>query len=458
LAKKSDLPSGANFSPNEVELAEVLEFAHAHGGNRKAVELEIQKKYYDPKPNTPAKQKPKLAYNVANGMEKYGVINNDGSLTPLGDELYKLRGNSAKLHEAFARHILVNLQGSVLLECVRDMRASGEKLDLVNIRRVLVSDWNTYTTSANKTISLMRLWLDKAGITSKTWTINEKRRKEVLGLTDPEIAALVDLTPEQRAVLKTLAEIGVTVDSSKLRRATEKAYTIFLNEKNFPKVLNPLATAGFLSFKPAGGGSAPVTPLPKLLKDVTIPLIDQYGKGLPPKLRALLTQPLAEIVKELDSPSKYTKGLALEALGVKVMRSVGLDYRETRFRPTSGGRFEVDLLFDSQRLAYSRWQIQCKNTSSVDLDDVAKEVGLVYRLLSNVIVVLTRGKIGSEARRYAVDVMLKTSLAIVLIDGDDVKQIVDDPLAIYDVLDREASFAMSVKPLEATAPPSTTAP
>src|SRR5690348_10855292 len=121
MARRSDLPSGANFSPNEVELAEVLEFAHANGGNRKAVESAIQERYYEPKTETPADQKPKLAYNVANGMEKYGVINNDGSLTPLGNELYKLRGNSAKLHEAFARHILVNLKGSVLLECIRDM-------------------------------------------------------------------------------------------------------------------------------------------------------------------------------------------------------------------------------------------------------------------------------------------------------------------------------------------------
>ena len=85
-------------------------------------------------------------------------------------------------------------------------------------------------------------------------------------------------------------------------------------------------------------------------------------------------------------------------------------------------------MFDSTRLAYSRWQIQCKNTAAVDLDDVAKEVGLVYRLLSNVIVIIT---VGNEARGYAVDVMQKTGLAIVLIDGEDVKRILKYPLAIY---------------------------
>src|SRR4051794_26403511 len=118
--RKSDIPSGANFSPNEVELAEVLGFAKTHGGDRKAFEAAIRAKYYDPKPKTPPSQKPKLAYNVANGMEKYLIINSDGTLTALGEELYELRANRAKLHERFARHILLNLNGSLLLDCIRD--------------------------------------------------------------------------------------------------------------------------------------------------------------------------------------------------------------------------------------------------------------------------------------------------------------------------------------------------
>lgn len=350
------------------------------------------------------------------------------------------------MHERLAKHILLELGGAILLDCVRDMRAAGDKLDLTTIRRALL-DRGIYTASANKSISLMRLWLDEAGITTRSWTIDDARYCEVLGIAELDLDALADRTPEERAVLKVLAETGVTVDSSKLRVAVERAYGVSLNEKTFPKVLNPLVAAGFIKFKAAGGSSSPVTPEPALLRDVTIPLIEQYGKGLPKRLRELLQRPLPEIVKELDDPSTHVKGLALEALAFKIMRSVGLSYRDTRYRPKSGGRFEVDLLFDSTRLAYSRWQIQCKNTQAVDLDDVAKEVGLVYRLLSNVIVIITRGTIGNEARGYAVDVMQKTSLAIVLIDGDDVKRIIKDPLAVYRFLEREADFAMTVKPL-----------
>jgi site-specific DNA-methyltransferase (cytosine-N4-specific) len=43
--------------------------------------------------------------------------------------------------------------------------------------------------------------------------------------------------------------------------------------------------------------------------------------------------------------------------------------------PTAKMVTEVDFIFRSQRLVFSRWQVQCKNTAKVSLDDVAKEVG-----------------------------------------------------------------------------------
>lgn len=447
MTKKSDIPFAGNFSPREVELAEVIGFAGKASGDRSALELAIRKRYYE-RPTTKPPQRLKLAYNVALGMQKYGLIEKNGMLTSLGSELLELSGKPVDMHRRFARHILVEMPGALLLDTVRDMRAAGEPTSLNDIRKALL-DRGMHTSTANKSISLMRLWLDEAKVTTKAWGIDEIVYREVLGISEPELAALVGLTNEERAILKVLAELGTSVDSSKLRVAVEKAHAIRLNEKGFAKTLKPLVELGLIDFKPAGGKSAPVKPEPLLLKEVTIPLIEQYGAGLPAKLRVLLRRPLAEIVKSLDSSSGYDKGLALEALAFKMMRSIGLDYRETRFRPKKG-RFEVDLLFDSERLGYSRWQIQCKNTTRVGIEDVAKEVGLVYRLLSDVIVIITRGRIGEEARRFAADVMGKTSLAIVLIDRDDVDRIVADPLSIYDVLTREAAFASSLKRLDAT--------
>jgi hypothetical protein len=96
---------------------------------------------------------------------------------------------------------------------------------------------------------------------------------------------------------------------------------------------------------------------------------------------------------------------------------------------------------------FSRWQIQCKNTSQVHLDDVAKEVGLANFLKSNVIVIVTTGKIGSTARYFARKTMQETNLSIVMIDGADIQKIRDKPYAIIDIMEREAKQAMQLKPL-----------
>jgi hypothetical protein len=97
---------------------------------------------------------------------------------------------------------------------------------------------------------------------------------------------------------------------------------------------------------------------------------------------------------------------------------------------------------------FSRWQIQCKNTASVSLDDVAKEVGLTHFLKSNVIVMVSTGQIGSTARQYANKIMTDSNLAIVMIDRADMEEIVKNPTCFIDVLYREAKHAMTLKKLD----------
>ena len=97
---------------------------------------------------------------------------------------------------------------------------------------------------------------------------------------------------------------------------------------------------------------------------------------------------------------------------------------------------------------FSRWQVQCKNSAHVSLDDVAKEVGLTHMLKSNVIVIAGTGEIGPAARKYANKVMTDSNLCLVLLDGSDISAIEKNPSAIVDVFNREAAHAMQLKALE----------
>jgi site-specific DNA-methyltransferase (cytosine-N4-specific) len=278
-----------------------------------------------------------------------------------------------------------------------------------------------------------------------------------MGITPNELDALAVLSPEQRAYLKTLMNMGGAgpYPSNEIEKLAATTYGIRYNEKNLPKsVLYPLKEKSYISLergtRQEGRGAKPfmVRPTSKLAAEIFVPLLDQIEKMTGSDLRPLLRKPLADILEELDSEDKHIAGLALEALAFKLMRLVDLDYVATRLRGAATGGAEVDLIFESTRLVFSRWQIQCKNTARVSLDDVAKEVGLTHLLKSNVVVIVSTGKIGPEARKYANKIMTDSNLCVVMIDRDDIMGIQDNPASIVEVFGREAERAMEIKRLE----------
>lgn len=75
-------------------------------------------------------------------------------------------------------------------------------------------------------------------------------------------------------------------------------------------------------------------------------------------------------------------------------------------------------------------------------------MGLTHTLKSNVIVMVSTGEIGPEARRYANKIMQDSNLCIIMIDRTDIQAIKGNPAAIVNVLNREARHAMKLKELD----------
>lgn len=459
MSEKSDLPFGSEFSPSQIELSRVLELVHASEGDWHALEAAILKEYFSghAKNSTGSHatyNRGKLANNCKLGMIAYGIIDRGGSFTEFGKRLYGVRKDDAKLYEELARHILLNLKGMALIRCIFEMTAAGEEVNLTTLREGLAARGVHYPPGG-KHPSIMRLWLEKAGvIVGSRWQVNEQRVRDIVGSTTEEFAALARFTQEQRAFLLALVNTGKTEPqpANEIARLASTTYGVKYPEKSLPKlVLNALMEAGYITAKKTteGRGAKPflVTPTEKLKADVVGPMLGQLKDQIDPKLLDLLAKPLQTILEELHSKDRYIAGLALEALAFKLMRIVGMEYVATRLRASATGGAEVDLIFHSARLVYSRWQVQCKNTSRVSLDDVAKEVGLTNFLKSNVVVVATTGEIGAEARRYANKVMSDSNLCIVMVDSADLKQITLSPPAIVDVFNREARHAMALKTL-----------
>jgi len=451
--QKSDLPFGSEFSPSNIDLKTVLEFAAKYGGDNAAFEGAIHDAFFSEKkfPETSEYNRRKRANNTNLGMRAYGIVDHEANLSVVGKELYDLRDKPAELHDRLAKHILLNLHGTTLIQTIQDMQAAGEDVNLNSLRAAL-EDRGVHFPRGGKHASMMRLWLEKAGVFAGGWRVDEARLQEVRGVGTEELEALAKLNSGQRFFLRTLLNLAATgmTPASEVEKMATATYGFKYNEKGLAKdILYPLEKTGYLAIEKTTRAKSPnIQPTEKLLKEVFEPLLIQLEKQTTEDLRPLLRKPLVEIVKEIGSTNKHTKGLALEALAFKLMRLVDLDYVTTRLRGAATGGAEVDVIFESARLVFSRWQVQCKNTGTVSLDDVAKEVGLTHFLKSNVIVIVSTGDVGQEARRYANKIMRDSNLAIVMVDRGDIEAIMKSPVKILDVLTREAKHAMKLKALE----------
>jgi Restriction endonuclease len=458
---RSDLPFGSEFSPSQIGLPDLLEITEAHQGDPRSLEAAILDKYFTSHAAAPADEdhktynRGKLANNSKLGMIAYGIIDREARFTDFGLKLYGLRGDENALYEELARHILLNLRGMTFVQCLQDMVAAGEEITLDTLREAL-GERGVHFPRGGKHPSMMRLWLAKAGvIVGSRWQVDPIRLRTVLGVDPEEFPAIAKFTKQQRAFLLALANSGVTTPqpANEIARLAAATYGVRFPDKSLPKeVLNALQDAGYIKATKTttGRGAKPflVSPTSKVKTDILGPLLDQLKNQVDSKLLNLLTKPLADILSEIKSKDRYVAGLALEALAFKLMRSLAMDYVATRLRASSTGGAEIDLIFQSARLVYSRWQVQCKNTARVSLDDVAKEVGLTHFLKSTVIVIVTTGEIGTEARRYSNRIMSDSNLAIVMIDRSDLEAITANAAYLVDAFRREAEHAMTLKKID----------
>jgi hypothetical protein len=455
---KSDLPNASQFSPVQTPLPELLRIVRAHEPDRKAISQAILQAFFSGRGDRTTWDW-KLADNTIIAMSQYGLLNKPkgdqthASLTDLGQSLAEKasQGDDRELYDEFSRHILLNLRGLEVVACIDDLIASGQtptKALLVKELRYRGIYHPPNGTHANG----MRQWFEAAGLVRKGgWEVNKDRLHEILGVDMDTLTSYGSLTKEQRDFARAFARLNV--DRALSNEVAQYATNLFGTE--FPEgglpqsVLFALQEVGLIEYEKTttGRGAKPyvVYTTDALRNNFIEPILVALEQSAGLQYRTLIRMKYDDILANLNSESTHEKGIALEALAFFLARLLGLEFVQWRLRSNKTGGGELDVIMESARLVFSRWQIQCKNARVADLEDVAKEVGLAQVIKANVILIVTTGRIGPAARQFADQVMKETNLYVALLNGEQLKRLSANPAEIADMMNAQAEGSMTIK-------------
>jgi site-specific DNA-methyltransferase (cytosine-N4-specific) len=453
---------GDQFEQGKTPLLELLILARDHEPNLGEFEEAIRTRYFPG--HGSAHNSRTMAMNCRLSMNAYGLINVERksrtyNMTELGRELLEAgQRTEAEMFRGFALHILTKLPGLTLLRLIETIRARGEQVTLEYLGEEL-NDIGLKISPSSTYISTMVSWLARANVMlDRGYEVNWDVVYDLLKVDADLIDKMYVLLPEQKFFMLSMLNLDVQdwMSSAKVAEHTRSIYSIRLTTKNLVKdILEPLVEAGLIEARKTTGGRGAkpheVRLTDKSRNDLLAPMLNNLAE-LTEMTSAELNRTFEDIVAELDHPDKHVRGKALELFSVWIVRLLGLRFSKWRaknFKETGGG--EVDVMAASDRVVYSRWQIQCKNTKSkVDVDIVAKEVGLTFITRADVVMFVTTGECTANAVNYANQVTEVSRYYVILLDGNDIARIVEDRARIIEILNIKARRVFAKRELGMT--------
>lgn len=419
------MPFGKQFSPKQVEFPELLDLAARNQGDCPSLEEAILARYFGHRPTS----QPTLAMNTRLSMQQYGLLEKDCTFTDIGTELHSQRTGPEDLYRRFAHHILLRCYGNQLLQAIRILRDRGLPITAPSLAEQLDRMGVEPGGRSGEKLNPMRLWLEKAGVFTRDWELDERRVEEVLGLDSQSMDSLSALTSEQRAFLQALARVPSSEaphSSNEIARVAEHQSSVRYDRKQLPKkVLFPLKEAGFLTVTKttSGRGAKPylVSGTEKLVREVVAPALAALETVAGPIDPTSLRRPLRDLLADVRDTSLGTdpRGKALEGVALQLLFGLKLEFTGWRKRANETGGAEVDLTAVQSNGRYAVWQIQCKVSALPGREPVDREVGVAQSVRSNVLAFVSAGTIGRAPRSAAENYMRTLGLNIIFIDGAD---------------------------------------
>src|SRR5439155_21590137 len=407
----------------------------------------------------------KLAGNTLIALRAHGIITAGGAdLTDFGKQLVSMRGSEDQAHRLMAKHILVDLDGMGIVETLREMKRADLKISLTTLPDELRQ--RGYQVSDNSSdLSSVLSWLREAKLLTE-YDVNETEYASLVGTQPALVDAMKGLTREQIAFLRAIVALNID-DWSPYNAVCKHAEDLYPGEVRYnwkevvSTVLKPLTDAGLIELRKKvkedketlegrGGKAADIKPTERFEQQIAEPILRAlYRSAGFAEIREIRAKSLAQIVESIEKSTDQNKrARALEWLAIRLCQMLDLDFlgwRETDIEIAGGG--EVDALLHSTRLIYSRWQLQCK-IGAVTAAAVAKEGGMNEVVLANVILVVGTKKATRGAETFRRQIITKSSLNIIFLDGPLLEKIIRDNACLVEILREQAQDAMRLKPKE----------
>ena len=467
---KPKLPNMNEFSPGQLgtskdpaKLADVLAVVSANQGDRGRLKDALVANFSISR-TTDAVQRLNRANNVLIGMSQCQLFDlGTNQLTEFGSRLAGV-ASDAEQNREFARHLLTTCHGLDLYDVVEVIRARGDTVGLQTIREELRARGFHVTENENNP-SKIRMWMEPSGVVDKDWNFSDAVLQKLTGASGDVHSEWRSLTRAQRALLLKLKELSPTtpdwVDLALVKELCELEYgrSIFPEGHLRRLVIDPLVDSDWIAAEgkgKRGGNAGRIKVLPKL-DGISIPMPVDAETGIPVDLRAKLATPLTEILADLELPNiaanNHKRGIALELLALRLVTEIGLSPVAFRLRGHETGGGEVDLVANGVHLHYSRWLIQCKNSGTVNLSALAKEIGMAVMLRGHVVALITTGIFASSVKEHARQVEEVGQLQVVLLDKNSLRNYRDKgATAIIDELRAQAEEVLSIKQFQAKSP------
>jgi len=443
ITKDKTLPSANEFTPNIINLDFVLRSADEAIDRRSFIET-IRNEYFSKNAQAKTdlterlKSQQKLAGNVLIGLRNYKLVKpkdnsspNEIILTATGTKILFANPDEAK--NIFAKHIFNELCGIELIESMNTLRSKGlsarKKDALAQELSQLGVQTNQKKQIAPNTTDHTKLatWLQWCGVLDDDDNIVDDVFRSALGTGYNVSHQISNLSVEQKLFLRTIYEYYSLNDPEPIfvknivKDASEK-FGNFIKRPDQIAVdlIQPIEKILLIehlrSSEGRGGNSGKIKPTKELLNlDPTH--FDVVSSKIPNELGRIRN--LNEIFVQLDNPSTYEKGIALEELALHLGNSLGLTFRDFRSRGSETGGAEVDVIFESAGNTFARWLFQCKNTpkSAVHVAAVAKELGMAIMLKANIVCMITTGSFTKTVHDFARKTIESSNIQVLLIDG-----------------------------------------